>query len=327
MAEYKMKVNKLLLFRSSRKIMGIDAALVKEVHRDKMPFAKMDGSSRQSAKIGDSREIIFCDLSQLMRESSATVLAKQKTIVIELADRLLGIIVDDVYHIIKADQDAIQPLPAVLGRRAQQFFPQVMRAKNRLILVLDPEPLLSLPGQEDQVDDIEKEKARGPVLKIGNRHADQKRRHESDLWDHFLDGLEVDAKEREKPADVPGSEQVILAGESGEVADQAGVFEGRSYDDAVFPISSRKISALLDDADFKILFGELRSGAINLENLEVVLIEHMLGQKTQDRLEQAVHQIVKTDGGASKKIRHILAHSLEKALSAGITRISEIIRK
>jgi len=71
------------------------------------------------------------------------------TIVMQINDQILGIIVDAVSDILSIDESSIQPTPDVGSSKAAASFKGVVALENRMIRLVDPESLslAELKGQ------------------------------------------------------------------------------------------------------------------------------------------------------------------------------------
>ena len=90
---------------------------------------------------GDIIPII--DLRKKLRLGKAEIHEETKIIVIELDDKLVGVIVDEVSEVIEIEDTRISPPPPIIGGVEAEYLKGVGRMGNRLLILLDLDKILS----------------------------------------------------------------------------------------------------------------------------------------------------------------------------------------
>jgi purine-binding chemotaxis protein CheW len=75
---------------------------------------------------------------------------REKILVVELANQVVGLLVDDVLDIVRIPEDQIQPAPAMVAQVNGVYLTGVTRVDEKVMMLLDLDQILSL----DEVGDI-----------------------------------------------------------------------------------------------------------------------------------------------------------------------------
>jgi chemotaxis signal transduction protein len=328
-------MQELLLFQSNRHAFGIDLSQIKEVNRDDTPFTDTHPIDDSLTHNASDRELPLFDVSELFWNSPSDGVEKKKKIVVRAAKQFVGLMVDRIDGVIHAGESNIQPLPPVFNEASIRCFPHVLQHNGTLILLIDPKGILSIQGEVNQTLSQPLDlKTLGPKtvhpndpgpIKGQPRRVDHKP-DQSDLWDHFLLGLGIETETDGPEADPVDAKPVKSKFKSADENKRATakIALDKAIDSA--KPTENKIQALTNDYDFKILFGKPQAATIDSPHLDVMIIEHLLERQASHPLEARVRQVFENEVEA-KKIKRILANTLEKALYRGVNKISESFRK
>ena len=83
------------------------------------------------------------DLAARLGEARDPDRAPQKIVIVETADRMAGVIVDDVAEVLTLDCDSVEPVPS----GAEASIDAIARIEDRLIVLLSPAGLFGGPAE------------------------------------------------------------------------------------------------------------------------------------------------------------------------------------
>ena len=83
------------------------------------------------------------DLAARLGEPRAAERAPQRIVIVEAADRMAGVIVDDVAEVLTIDCDSVEPVPPA----AEASIDAIARVEDRLIVLLSPAGLFGGPAE------------------------------------------------------------------------------------------------------------------------------------------------------------------------------------
>jgi len=92
------------------------------------------------------RVIAVVDLRARFGMPALQASLENRVVVIDYAGRRVGLLVDNAREVMKLDAEAFQPPPEVVSEQAQGFVKAVAQTGSRLLMLLDPERVLT---QED----------------------------------------------------------------------------------------------------------------------------------------------------------------------------------
>ncbi len=69
--------------------------------------------------------------------------SRARIVVAEIGDSVAGLIVDDVYEVMRVEQKEFEETPGIVGGEEQRFIRGIVKQKDKMILVLELKKLLS----------------------------------------------------------------------------------------------------------------------------------------------------------------------------------------
>ncbi|MDR3560836.1 MAG: chemotaxis protein CheW [Negativicutes bacterium] len=138
-----MAEEQLVLFRLGNEEYAIPITQVKEIiqfkEATKLPSTPvyMEGIISLRGKI-----IPVVDLAMRL-ELAAVKNADKRALIIETADREIGIVVDEVTEVIRLQDSAIELAPAGTGNEQNSYIRGIGKEGNRLLILLDVDKLFS----------------------------------------------------------------------------------------------------------------------------------------------------------------------------------------
>lgn len=150
-----MATKQLILFKVASETFGVDIALVKEIvpYQDITPvpdtYDFVEGIINLRGKI-----VTIIDMRRRLHVSLTA--SREKTtriIILELDNKLMGIIVDAASEVIRADNETIGPPPELISEAGAHYITGVVKHNDRIIVLLDLRRILS--AQEvGKLDDL-----------------------------------------------------------------------------------------------------------------------------------------------------------------------------
>ncbi len=122
---------------------GVDILKVQEINRTmdvtRVPNSKdhIDGVINLRGKV-----IPVIDLRTLFGFQRIEHDHNTRIIVVELSDKVVGFVVDQVLKVLSIPQSVIEDTPPMLGNTQTEYIRNVAKFEERLIILLDPEKLL-----------------------------------------------------------------------------------------------------------------------------------------------------------------------------------------
>jgi purine-binding chemotaxis protein CheW len=123
---------------------GVDIRRVREVIRvgDITPLPHAPGFVKGVVNLrGDVIPVI--DLRQKLGIEAARGLATERLIVVEIEEKLVGMIVDAVSHVVRLRPGQLEQAPSWLGGLTGDFVTGVVRQEDRITVVLNVETILT----------------------------------------------------------------------------------------------------------------------------------------------------------------------------------------
>ncbi|MBK7993229.1 MAG: purine-binding chemotaxis protein CheW [Blastocatellia bacterium] len=152
-----MANKQLILFKVASEIFAVEISLVKEI----VPFQNItpvpDAYNFVEGIINLRGKIVtIIDMRKRLHTQIAE--SKEKTsriIILEIDDKLMGMLVDAASEIIRVDDKAIGPAPELISGQGNNYIIGVIKHNDRLIVMLDLKKILS--SQEiGKLDDLVK---------------------------------------------------------------------------------------------------------------------------------------------------------------------------
>ncbi|MVW78237.1 chemotaxis protein CheW [Bordetella sp. 02P26C-1] len=145
--------NEWLIFRCGKQEYGIDILNVQELrgYEPEMVTRVAKSAEHVQGLINLRGQIIpVIDLRIVLQISEIEVNDKTVIVILNLEERMVGVIVDSVSDVLVIEQDAIQPAPKTQDMGQTRSLLGLATSENRLIQLLD---ISSVIG--DSADDIE----------------------------------------------------------------------------------------------------------------------------------------------------------------------------
>jgi len=92
------------------------------------------------------RVIPVVDLRKRFGLAEVTLTRESRILVIESGEKTVGFIVDSVSEVLRLPVSALEPPPGIPGRTETEYIEGIGKLDNRLLVVLNPDRLLSWAG-------------------------------------------------------------------------------------------------------------------------------------------------------------------------------------
>lgn len=150
-----MATKQLILFKVAGETFGVDIALVKEIvpYQDITPvpdaYDFVEGIINLRGKI-----VTIIDMRRRLHVAAASFREKTtRIIILELDNKLMGMIVDVASEVIRVPIESIGPPPELISEAGALYITGVVKNKDRIIVLLDLRRVLS--AQEvGKLDDL-----------------------------------------------------------------------------------------------------------------------------------------------------------------------------
>ncbi len=153
--EQNMLFKQLVTFKVDQAEYGLEILYVQEIGR--LPqITKLPKTPSFIKGVIDLRGIIIpvLDLRDKFGLISKQYSEKTRVIIIEISDKKLGIVVDNVSQVIRVPESSIAPPPPITNNLSSEYVEGVARLEGRLIVLLKTSDLLS-SNEIRQLDEIE----------------------------------------------------------------------------------------------------------------------------------------------------------------------------
>jgi len=151
------KMKELLLFQVGELQVGMDLSFVRSIQDAPNNTSKQIEKHNRFAPLTADHDISIYNLSAILgNENSSGNTENKKLIVVNTKDRPVGLIVERVHRVIKADIDMIEPLSPIFRGPALSCFPMVLKHKHegRLILLMSPQSLVNIVRRMQKPQDL-----------------------------------------------------------------------------------------------------------------------------------------------------------------------------
>jgi chemotaxis signal transduction protein len=145
----KENMQTFVLFQIGERQFGMDMPLVESIHRARSLFGEQSGETLNNTMELNGEKIVLCDLPTLLgQEESPRDLAKKKVMLVKSGDHSMALIVDRVDGVISVETAQLAPLPGVFEGPALACFPRALARDDDLVLLLEPEGMRGVIGEE-----------------------------------------------------------------------------------------------------------------------------------------------------------------------------------
>lgn len=142
------KMKELLLFQVGALQFGMELSFVRSIQGAPGIASKQVEKHDRFAPLTEDHDISMFNLSAILGdENSSGDPENEKLIVVNTQNRPVGLIVESVHRVVKADIDRIEPLPPIFQGPALSCFPRVLKHEDRLILLISPQGIVNIVRQ------------------------------------------------------------------------------------------------------------------------------------------------------------------------------------
>lgn len=137
--------NQLVVFKLAREYYGVDIALVESIIK-MQPLVAVPQAPDFVEGITNLRGVVLSVVDLRKRFGLPAVEASKDTriIVVEINNLTVGMIVDAVTEVLRLQEEAIQPPPALMVTATSTFITGIAKIDERLVTLLDLKKVLSL---------------------------------------------------------------------------------------------------------------------------------------------------------------------------------------
>lgn len=141
-------MKELLLFQVGALQLGMDLSFVRSIQSAPGFASKQEEKHNRFAPLTEDHDISMVNLSAILgHENSSGDPENEKMIVVNTQDRPVGLIVERVHRVVKADIDMIEPLPPIFQGPALSCFPKVLKHEGGLVLLMSPQGMVNIVRQ------------------------------------------------------------------------------------------------------------------------------------------------------------------------------------
>jgi chemotaxis signal transduction protein len=150
-------MKELLLFQVGALQLGMDLSLVRSIQGAPGIASKQVEKYNRFAPLTEGQDISLYNLSAILGdENSSADPENEKLIVVNAKDKPVGLIVERVDRVVKADTDRIEPLSPIFQGPALSCFPRVFKHEGRLVLLMTPQGMVDIAQQMQKSQDTGK---------------------------------------------------------------------------------------------------------------------------------------------------------------------------
>ena len=148
-------MQKLVLFQVSGMKFGVDMALTRTIEARSALHAHESNASNMQALVFDGAKVPIYDLSTIVDdETFAHDSRSRKVMLVKAQGQYLALLVDRVEQSVEVESrmhppiqppgyKMIEPLPPIFNGPVREYFPDVLKREDGLVLILNPEALVS----------------------------------------------------------------------------------------------------------------------------------------------------------------------------------------
>jgi chemotaxis signal transduction protein len=141
-------MKELLLFQTGAMQLGMDLSSVRSIQSMPGTLSKQPEKRNLFAPLTGDQDISLVNLSAILGDKNSSAdSGNEKLIVINTQDKPVGLIVERVDRVIKADMDRIEPLSPIFQGPALSCFPKVLKHEGKLVLLLAPQRMVDIVRQ------------------------------------------------------------------------------------------------------------------------------------------------------------------------------------
>ena len=142
------QMKELLLFQAGAMQLGMALSSVRSIQSMPGTLSKHSEKHHRFAPLTEDQDISLVNLSVILGdENFSAEPGNEKLIVVNTPDKPMGLIVQRVHRVIKADIDRIEPLSPIFQGPALSCFPRVLKHEGRLVLLLAPQRMVDIVRQ------------------------------------------------------------------------------------------------------------------------------------------------------------------------------------
>ena len=132
-----------IAFMLDEMLLGIDVMLFRKTTRYSEPANIPDTDEYVKGVIHLRGEVVtLIDLRSQLDFSPAEITPKTRTIVVDLNEERIALLVDEVRDVRTVDRDELKPVPANFQQTNREAFSHVVTTENRLMAILDVRKVL-----------------------------------------------------------------------------------------------------------------------------------------------------------------------------------------
>ena len=147
--------DQMISFAISEEDYGVDIQTVKEVirHREITRLPKAPPFVKGVINLrGDVIPIV--DLRERFDMEQQEYTDMTRVMVVEVGGRSIGMVVDSVSHVLRIEQDQIEPPPPCVGKISEEYIRGVGKVAEKLIVLLNIDKILS-EEEKTELDKVE----------------------------------------------------------------------------------------------------------------------------------------------------------------------------
>ena len=138
-------MKKMLLFQVGNEQYAIDLAYVKSIQSLKHIADERQESNNSPNQGRDGERSSLYDLISIFdKETSGRDFENEKLVIVEAKSQSVGMIVSRVDNVVSIEPDRIKPLSPIFKGFAMACFPNVLKHKDAITLILAPEGLIKV---------------------------------------------------------------------------------------------------------------------------------------------------------------------------------------
>ena len=142
------RMKELLLFQVGALQLGMDLSFVRGIQGAPGITSKQEGKHNRFDPLTADHDISMYNLSVILGNGNYSGDPEnEKLIVVNTQDRPVGLIVERVHRVVKADIDMIEPLSPIFQGPALSCFPRVLKHEGRLVLLISPQGMVNIVRQ------------------------------------------------------------------------------------------------------------------------------------------------------------------------------------
>lgn len=143
-------MQKLVLFKVSKNLFGIDHKLVKKKYQKKELFSGRASKAKKVKIKLDGKDIPLYDLPALFGDSSnETRKRDNEAMLVKDEEGHMVLLAHKIEGAVEIDEEFIQDLSMIFGNRSSMVFPKVTIKDNLPVLILNPSSIRADKNKDD----------------------------------------------------------------------------------------------------------------------------------------------------------------------------------